>query len=363
MDCQFPLITLEANQTPRQHGLLQGEMHKAAINELVEIRTQLMLAKNPSLSKNLIPLAMEQWYVTKRFSTHLCEELEGIAEAANLSIPDLVILNNYTDFRDIELPEEGCSTIHTSHNKKVISGQTWDMHRSAKRFLSVIHVKSQGDKPEQLFLSLVGCSALMGMNTYGCLAGVNNINTKNAKTGLIWPVLIRKLLTQKNLPSMRSMLLEAPVTSGHNYLLSDDNEGEHWEVTPHISEQVGKIQTHQNGSIFHTNHCIGESIQRIEDRKSLSSTTLERYALLTKKSGTVTDFHSMIKLLQDHEGEPKSLCSHFESGTQDPSSTCGGGVYDITDGDVYLWRGCPIHDNNYISYKFKRDGSHFIKVL
>ncbi|PJB53398.1 MAG: hypothetical protein CO099_07380, partial [Bdellovibrio sp. CG_4_9_14_3_um_filter_39_7] len=231
MDCQFPLITLEANQTPRQHGLLQGEMHKAAINELVEIRTQLMLAKNPSLSKNLIPLAMEQWYVTKRFSTHLCEELEGIAEAANLSIPDLVILNNYTDFRDIELPEEGCSTIHTSHNKKVISGQTWDMHRSAKRFLSVIHVKSQGDKPEQLFLSLVGCSALMGMNTYGCLAGVNNINTKNAKAGLIWPVLIRKLLTQQNLPSMRSMLLEAPVTSGHNYLLSDDNEGEHWEVT------------------------------------------------------------------------------------------------------------------------------------
>ncbi|PJB53397.1 MAG: hypothetical protein CO099_07375, partial [Bdellovibrio sp. CG_4_9_14_3_um_filter_39_7] len=100
-----------------------------------------------------------------------------------------------------------------------------------------------------------------------------------------------------------------------------------------------------------------------EDRKSLSSATLERYDLLTKKSGTVTDFHSMIKLLQDHEGEPKSLCSHFESGTQDPSSTCGGGVYDITDGDVYLWRGCPIHDNNYISYKFKRDGSHFIKVL
>lgn len=362
MDCQFPIITLKAEDGPRAHGHQQGESYKEAINELVQIRTQLMLAKNPSLKAQLIPLAMEQWYVTKRFSPSQAMELEAIAEAANLTITDLVILNNYTDFRDIELPEEGCSTIHSHYDRNVISGQTWDMHASAKRFLNVVHVKSHGDKPEKLFLSLVGCSGLMGMNTKGCLAGVNNINTKNARAGLLWPVLIRELLTQTTLREMRSMLIEAPVTSGHNYLLSDPNEGEHWEVTPHVSEQIAKLKISQNGSIFHTNHCIGESIQKIEDKKSLSSTTQFRYDLLVKNADRVRDFQSLIDLLQDHENEPKSICSHFENGAQDPSATCGGGVYDITKGDVYLWRGCPVYDKNYVSYKFKRDGSHFIKV-
>lgn len=362
IDCGFPIITYEKGKTPRQKGLMHGESHREAITELALIRRDLMLAKNPRLQKQLSPLGMEQWYVTKRFAPHLCDEIEAIAEASNLSILDLVILNNYTDFRDIELPEEGCSTIHTQVNGVSLSGQTWDMHRSAKNYMCVIHDKGCEVTGDRLFLTLVGCSALMGLNTLGCFAGVNNINTQNAKAGLIWPVLIRRLLEKKSLESMRNLLIESPVTSGHNYLISDKSAGEHWEVTPHISEQVSKLAPGQQGSIFHTNHCLGPKTKELEDQKSISSTTHIRFDLLGKKKHQVVDFNSMVDLLQDHEGEPKSLCSHFESGAQDPSFTCGGGVYDLTHGEVKLWRGCPTYDKNYKAFKYKRDGLQFIKV-
>lgn len=362
IDCHFPLITYEANYSNRKKGLVHGESHRDAIRELAKIRKELMLAKNPRLKNALEPLALEQWYITKRFHPDLSEEIEAICEACHLSIADLVILNNYTDFRDIEMPEEGCSTIHTQNGLHSIAGQTWDMHRSAKNYMCVIHEKGGDQRGDKLFLTLVGCSALMGLNTHGCFAGVNNINTKNAKAGLLWPVLIRKLLDETNLERMRNILIEAPVTSGHNYLISDQTGGEHWEVSPSVSEQVSKISAGSTGSIFHTNHCLGPETVKLEDKQSISSTTHIRYQLLEKKHRNVTDFKGMVSLLQDHEGEPKSLCSHFESGAQDPSFTCGGGVYDISKGNVSLWRGCPTYDSNYRSFNFKRDSHKFIKV-
>ena len=109
-------------------GFSHGEEFREEIKELVEIRTNLMLSKNPRLESSLEELALEQFNISKKFSPHLADEIEGISKGSNLSLKDIVILNNYTDFRDIELPEEGCSTIHLQRNEQSISGQTWDMH-------------------------------------------------------------------------------------------------------------------------------------------------------------------------------------------------------------------------------------------
>ena len=43
--------------------------------------------------------------------------------------------------------------------------------------------------------------------------------------------------------------------------------------------------------------------------------------------------------IKDHEGYPKSICSHFESGVQDPSMTCGGAVAEYSANKYTFWRG------------------------
>jgi isopenicillin-N N-acyltransferase-like protein len=361
-NCQFPILNYKKDQNNRIWGITHGEEFRAAIKELAEIRRVLMLSKNPKLTKKLDELALEQLSLSRHFAPHLADEIEGIAHGANISLTDIVILNNYTDFRDIQLPEEGCSTVHVQTPTSVLSGQTWDMHRSAKNYMCMIHVPEAANHSAQLVLTLVGCVGLMGVNTHNGVIGVNNINTTNAKTGLIWPLLVRRVLEEKNLANMRNTLLHAPVTSGHNYLLSTPEGGEHLEVTPSIFEKVAALANGQVGGIFHTNHCMGAEIEKLEDKQSMSSTTLNRYNLLSKKTYKVSDLEDFKNLLTDHDEFPKSICSHFENGAQDPSFTCGGGVCDLSAGRYIFWRGCPAHDQDYREYEFELNGSDFTQV-
>jgi isopenicillin-N N-acyltransferase-like protein len=361
-NCQFPLIIYKKGHSNKQWGQAHGEEFKTAIKELAEIRRALMLAKNPKLSTKLAELAMEQMSISRKFAPHIADEIEGIAEGSNLSLTDLVILNNYTDFRDIQLPEEGCSTVHIQTPTEILSGQTWDMHRSAKNYMCLIQVPETEIHSAQLVLTLVGCVGLMGVNAQNGLIGVNNINTNNAKTGLIWPLLVRKVLEETNLSDMRKSLLHAPVTSGHNYLIGSPEGGEHLEITPSVYEKVSALPKGQVGGIFHTNHCMGSEIEKLEDKSSMSSTTFNRYNLLSKKTYKVTDLEDFKNLLTDHDEFPKSICSHFENGAQDPSFTCGGGACDLKAGKYIFWRGCPAHDEDYKEYEFVLNGSEFKKT-
>ena len=71
------------------------------------------------------------------------------------------------------------------NNDNSISGQTWDMHGSAKNYISLIEIPETNNSPAQIYLSLVGCIGMMGVSSHNLLVGVNNLNTKNATASLI----------------------------------------------------------------------------------------------------------------------------------------------------------------------------------
>ncbi|MGB0454963.1 MAG: C45 family autoproteolytic acyltransferase/hydrolase, partial [Bacteriovoracaceae bacterium] len=361
MDLNFPIITYEANLSLEQNGLHHGEQFREAIKELAEIREELMLSKSPHLKSHLERLAEEQLEVNQKYMPKLNDEMLAIAKGANLSNKEIVILNNYTDFRDIELPDEGCSTVYMKTEKSSWSGQTWDMHRSAKRFLCLIHIKQNETESEKLVLSLAGCLGLMGMNSLGCLVGVNNINTTDAKPGAIWPCLVRECLYQSNLDGMIETLTTVPVTSGHNYIISDKSGGAHYEITPTLKKKVSMLRS-ETGAIFHTNHCLHPEVKKIESTLAQNSTTHLREELLEKKLPYVKSFKDFENVFRDHEGYPKSICSHFESGAQDPSFTCGAGVVDYDTDHYVFWRGCKEHDENYVEHRFDLKEGSFIEV-
>ena len=349
-DQGFPQINYQIGKSFLQWGQHHGEQFKDAIAELVEIRRGLMLERNPFLRPKLTELAHQQFDITKSYCPEICDEIEGIAQGSGRSIEEIVILNNYTDFRDLQLPEEGCSTIHKKNDKVNLVGQTWDMHGTAKNYVCVINAPATEHIPAATIFSLVGCVGMMGVNSNKLFIGVNNINTNNARVGLIWPALVRKCLMSSHLRELRTVLTTAPVTSGHNYLIADFNKGEHWEISPDIIEKVRDSESDTYN--FHTNHCLGPETTEVEDKKSISSTTYNRFELLENKYMNINSQNDFIDLLKDHDGYPKSICSHYVSGGQDPSLTCGGGVFDFNTNELHLWRGCKEHDSNYKEYNF-----------
>lgn len=345
-DYGFPIIEYNQDLTSLENGINHGKNFSEAIHELVQIRKALMLAKNPKLALNLDELALVQFEESKKMNPNIALEMQGIAQGAKCSLTDIVILNNYTDFRDITLPDEGCTTIYVKTKEQSLGGQTWDMHSSAKRFLCVIKTHNE------YILTLLGCVGLMGIGNNGLFIGVNNINTTDAKPGVIWPALVRHCLEVNSFEDMEKRLTTSNVTSGHNYLIGSKDIGKHWEITPNIKDEIYPNQNIPY-TIFHTNHCLGINASKIEDKTSLSSTTHARFELAQKLSKEIKNLKELEAFLKSHEGYPKSICSHFENGAQDPSMTCGGAAFDFNSGELKFWRGCQAHDVNYKEYIFR----------
>lgn len=346
IDYGFPIIEYKQELSPLENGINHGMLFSEGIKELVQIRKALMLAKNPRLVGRLDELALIQFEESKKMNPNIALEMQGIAQGAQCSLSDIVILNNYTDFRDITLPDEGCTTIYVKTKEQSLGGQTWDMHSSAKRFLCVIKT------PNEYILTLLGCVGLMGIGNNGLFIGVNNINTTDAKPGVIWPALVRHCLEVDSFDEMEDRLITANVTSGHNYLIGSKDIGKHWEITPNIKDEIYPNQSVPY-TIFHTNHCLGINAAKIEDKASLSSTTHARFELAQSLTKNIQNLEGLEGFLKSHEGFPKSICSHFENGAQDPSMTCGGAVFDFNSGVLKFWRGCQTHDTNYKEYLFK----------
>ena len=351
-DCGFPVIKYESGSSPHEWGLMHGESFREGIRELAEIRTNLMREKNPGLDKQHIErLADEQWKITQLFDAKLGEELTGIAEGAGVSKADIVVVNNYTDFRDIHVPDQGCSLAYANAGNGPVAGQTWDMHGSAKNYVCCIDIPRPNDQRVIAF-SVVGCVGMMGYNSLGGMLGVNNINTDGATVGAIWPAIVRRVLEQGSLETMAKWLTESPKTSGHNYLIAFKDQADMWEVAPGLNERVDYKDRGETGAIFHTNHCLGKEMKERETVLAQNSTTYIRYDLVEKKIGDVNDFDSMVALMNDHENYPKSICSNFQTDAQDPSVTCGGAVGDLTTNHVKMWRGDKLHDDNYVEHEF-----------
>lgn len=354
IDCGFPVIRYSADATPRDWGQQHGESFRAAIRELVEIRTSLMREKNLGLTdKHIERLAQQQWTATQQMDADLTEELEGISEGAGISIADVVVLNNYTDFRDIQVDDQGCSLVYVNAGQGPIAGQTWDMHGSAKNYVCCIDLPDRISDGRTIAFSIVGCVGMMGYNPRGGMMGVNNINTDGAQPGAIWPAIVRHVLNQPDRSSMVETLRTAPKTSGHNYLVAQQDEAEMWEVAPGLSECVGRKSCGERGHLFHTNHCLGSEMKQRETPLALNSTTQIRFDLLAKKIDHVESFADVRDLLNDHENYPKSICSNFQTDAQDPSVTCGGAVGHLEQGNIVMWRGDQLHDDNFVSHEFR----------
>jgi isopenicillin-N N-acyltransferase-like protein len=333
---------------------MHGESFRAGIRELYQIRLNLMREKNPSLTPDVIDLlAAEQWIQTESEDRALAEELDGICQGSGLSRAQIVVLNNYTDFRDIQLADEGCSIVFVHRDAGPIAGQTWDMHGSAKNYVCCLQIPNSDSESQTIAFSLVGCVGMMGYTTAGTMVGVNNINTDGAVPGALWPVIVRRTLQFSSQPAMVDYLVNANVTSGHNYLVADRRRAEMWEVMPGLAECVSAVKQGERGHLFHTNHCLSQKTQRREQPTAQNSTTHIRYGLLESKVNEVNTFDDMYNLLNDHENYPKSICSNFQSSAQDPSVTCGGAVGDLDTGQVVMWRGDELYDANFKKHVFQ----------
>ncbi len=358
---------------PAARGEAHGELWRPQVRELCALRTELAVAKGSFRdAAELTAVAALHLPVLERFSRPLYSELLGIARGAGVTPEQAVILNHYTDLRDVPpsvlnepVPADmspgpgapghvptnmsakpgddpgGCTAIYVpGEGGGPVPGQTWDMHGTARPFVRLMRVRPRGGDEEYVCFTLTGCLGMTGLSADGVGVTINNLSSTDGQVGVVWPALVRAMLASGSAPAARKLLEATRLSSAHHYMMADGRAFFGVETSGQLKVVT---QVSPGAAHLHTNHCFDPVLRRRE-RVPRVSTTFRRFEIATTLyvQQRPHDPAGVWAFLSSHEGFPRSLCSHVDDASGDPSAsrTCGMMVMQLAGGAVLAGAGC-----------------------
>jgi isopenicillin-N N-acyltransferase like protein len=345
---------------PRERGRAHGEHWRAAIRELAEIRLALTLRRSAFVDEGeVLAAAGLHLPVLREHLPCKAEELEGIAEGAGLCPERVVVLNQYTDLRDVPrsvlgrpdavaprstgadeagADADGCTAIYFLGDRGPLMGETWDLHADAAPYVRMLRIAPRGRDEETLCLTLTGCLGAAGINARGVAVTINNLSSTDGRVGVVWPALVRAMLEQPHARGAYELLLRTPLSSGHYYVIADGHDYYGVETSGELKvlTQLGPRAAH-----LHTNHCFDPVLRRREAVPA-RSTSFHRLNLATTlyAQARPRDEEGMWTLLHTRDGSPGSLWVEPPPGAE-PTATATVAVIvmRLLDGWVRVVRG------------------------
>jgi isopenicillin-N N-acyltransferase-like protein len=248
---------------PREIGREHGEHFRESVRAMASVRLDLMFKEPQFKSKEQVfDLAGSHLPILERYDADLYAELLGIAEGSALSPQEIVVLNHYTDMRDIG----GCTTVFAASLQGNLLGQTWDIDSSALPHVQLLQFK------DSLVFTVAGCLGLTGFNESGVGICINNLTSLDAKVGLVWPALVRRVLRAHSASEGRDLVMGAPLGSGHHYAVADKTDFFAVETSGTYRKE---LLTNKH-LYWHTNHCLDPEIAAVSTVRK-GSTTHIRY--------------------------------------------------------------------------------------
>ncbi|GAB4108036.1 MAG: C45 family autoproteolytic acyltransferase/hydolase [Phycisphaeraceae bacterium] len=293
---------LTVSGDPYRLGYDHGRAFAREIGELTEHRLALCAtddwAKAGIHRHVILDLAERCMPYHHRFDDTLCAELEGISDGSGVPMPELLVMNGFTDFVDVlhqHIVDDpgGCTAVMVAPNQskdgRCYLAETWDMHVGATPYVMMLDVRPSG-LPASMLFTLTGCVGMIGMNEAGLAVGINNLYTKDGKRGVTWPFVVRKMLAQYDLDAAMAVLESADLAGAHNYLvMGPDGRGYNVEATP-----TARAVTPLKDYFAHTNHCLEETLVQLERprtpqaRQSTVTRLDQAQAFLTVNHGRIT---------------------------------------------------------------------------
>lgn len=274
-----------------------------------------------------------------RYAPAIHAEVEGMAEGAGVSVPELILLGGFTDMVDVlraPVGEDDCTAllVPESHADAAYLAQTWDMHDTAGPYIVMCSIEPDSG-PAALVYTTAGCVGQMGMNEAGICVGINNLTAGEGRLGVTWPYVVRRVLAQTDLEQALACVAEADLAGAHNYLLMDaSGRGYNVEAMP------GKvaIDALDDVPLVHTNHCLHSSTRALEAARAatLTKSSLDRYdkAVSLSEAGGL-DVDRLWGLLSDEA----AICRRSEP--PDHIESCGGVIMRPSTREMWASAGIP----------------------
>lgn len=355
-------LRLPAGVSAFERGVAHGRALAPEIREIAAIRSA--LAQEQGLFRSdaeLLEVAALHLPVLEGFDAALHQELLGIAEGAGVPPARVVVVNHYTDLKDLDPStvlgstgvggglrsagdrDEECSAIVAGTREGALLGQTWDMHGSAAPFVVMLHVPESEGRPACWVLSIAGCLGMTGMSAAGVGITINNLKSHDARVGLTWPALVRRALAERSAEGARDVVVRAPLGSGHHYLVADARRAYGIETSGHLAEVWAEADLTEVGAGFHhENHCLGTEVAKVSSIAS-TSTTRERFAWIdaSLRARPIEGRADLWARLGSHDGYPRSVCTHLATAARPHAMlTCGAVEMNLRERRIWSAAGC-----------------------
>ena len=314
---EIPLI--EASGSHRQVGRCIGEQVKHQIQWMVESQQAEVppgVSWEDMLYQGNLCLAHSQVIYPQ-----YVEELEGYAEGAGVSFPDL-FLCMCEELWEVAAWSHGAPRVNqgctdfAARGRATVSGHTLLAHNndlSPDYDERIVIIKVQaGNEPQFLAVSPGGAGISAGYNAAGISLTGNQLYNNDIRPGIPRVLMVRAILAARRLGEAMSTCLLPQRASNYNNLIADLNgeiysmEGSATDFEPlYIEEDI----------LAHTNHYTSPTMRRFEqDRNSITGSVI-RYnramRLLRENYGKLSP-QLFQKLITDHANYPNSICMHGE---------------------------------------------------
>ena len=351
------LPLLEVSGSPTERGQAHGETFKELIRDLVTVNFEDMVQGTQGyLTKERVYEIVSTYADPNRdYAPHLFEEMEGIAEAADVPAEDLLALNGFLELHDYysdAFMVSGCTSFMVpgdTSGEGALIAQNYDL--SSIYAAAAILVKVKNDHaPDALFYTSAGMLGCAGVNEAGIGVVINNLVPSDASGGVLYPFIIRRILESVRIGDAIDAVIVKPRASGMNYVICDEN-GEIYDLETTAREY--EVLCPFDGPMAHSNHYLTDRLKPFERRQwDQRGQSILRWGRATRllKSCDKRNADALKNMLSDRVNTPVGICRHNEIHNGEAcGQTIAGIVLDPPGRKAWYTKG-PTGENEWVEY-------------
>ncbi len=350
----IPLVRVKGSH--REMGRQMGEAQRERIHHSVENAKALLQEAYPQLeltwdgaqiqSRKYLPFSEERY-------PQYVDELRGIAEGANASFDDLLVLNVMEAVTTDALHLTRCTSFAVNEEKTadghVLAAHNEDWVPEDEDDVYLVHAEPD-DEPPFLAMTYGGLLPNIGINAYGIVQLIDSVYPNDSRIGIPRLVVARAVLASKTPAEAIRKALVPHRAAGYNHLLVHES-GEVYSVE--VSARRFELLYAFDGYMVHTNHYLTDKMKEIEDEPEELISSRVRYLRATRllHQSQVHTIKSLQAIQKDHVNHSNSICNHNVGGHDplDREKTINALVFDVTARELHAAWGNPCK-NTYHTY-------------
>lgn len=295
---------IEVKGHPRAMGRQIGEAAGEEIRGFCDAALALV-NKSVRVSKASAQLiAAQSLELADRYSPPMVEELRGMAEAAKVSIEDIMLLQVRNQLQPDA--DAGCTSLARVGG---VVAQNWDNDPALQPFTVVLTRRPTG-KPALINVTQAGLIAYIGLSEAGIGVCLNTLPAPARRVGVPHYFTVRGIYEADSLEGAAQAVRRAERAIPANIMLTTPQGPADLEVT---LDGVRILQDESACWLTHANHCRHPELVNLNAQFPeliQSHDRQRRIDNVLSTSNSASPLDDIRQVLRDHDGYPRSICRH-----------------------------------------------------